>query len=84
MYGSEKNEIIFNNYNSWKKDTEDFQKASKYREKCRYYCDCGHSVIMPYNVDKAICSWCKHYVYKKEKDDKRYFKDKLRQLLNEK
>lgn len=77
MYDSER--IIASN--NWKKDTENFKKSSKYREKHKYYCSCGHSVIIPYFQDRKLCSWCKHWVYK---DDKRFFKDKMRQLLNQK
>lgn len=71
-----------NTGSSWKKDTDRWQMETKEREKHRYYCSCGHSVIIPYQRDKVICSWCKRLVEKKKVDEKRYFKDKMRQLLN--
>lgn len=66
----------------WKNDTRRFQNESHEREKCKYYCSCGHSVIIPYQRDKTICSWCKRVIDKKKIDERRYFKDKMRQLLN--
>ena len=66
----------------WKKDTLRFQKESSERAKIRYYCSCGHSVIIPYQVDKRECDWCHKMLYKKELDEKRYFRDKMRRLLN--
>ena len=68
----------------WKNDTRRFSRESAEREKFRYYCSCGHSVIIPYNRDKRECGWCHKMVYKKNLDEKRYFKDKMRQLLNKK
>ena len=44
---------------SWKEETKIFDSLTK----CRVKCKCGHSVILT-NVDRAICSWCGHYVYK--------------------
>lgn len=69
---------------SWKKDTDKWEKEQHEREKHKYYCTCGHSVILPYNRDETICSWCKHKIRKKDADEKRYFRDKMRQLLNKK
>ena len=37
-----------------------------------YTCSCGHRVvIMPY-VDKVLCNWCKHYVFKNKSDEFKY------------
>ena len=69
---------------SWKEDTNSWQRETMERDKHKYYCSCGHSVIIPYNRDKKMCSWCNHWVHKKKLDERRYFKDKLRQLLNRK
>lgn len=65
----------------WKKDSDNFKKMSEELSKHKYKCKCGHSVIIPYNVDNVICTWCRRTVLK---DDKRYFKDKMRQMLNKK
>lgn len=63
------------------KDTKQFQRKQEELSKCRYKCQCGHSVIIPYNVDTIICTWCRRRV---SKDDKRFFRDKMRQMLNKK
>lgn len=65
----------------WKRDNERWRRETLEREKHKYYCSCGHSVLIPYDRDKKMCNWCKHWVYK---DDRRFFKDKMRQLLNRK
>ena len=67
---------------SWKNDTNSWQRETKERDKHKYYCSCGHSVIIPYDKDKKMCTWCKHWVIKKDIDEKRFFRDKVRQLLN--
>ena len=41
-------------------------------DKSRYYCKCGHSLIMPVWVDRQICSWCGKYVYKDKETEFRY------------
>lgn len=69
---------------SWKRDSNMWKIETRHRERHRYYCTCGHSVMIPYNKDRKMCSWCKHWVDKKKADEKRYFKDKMRQLLNRK
>jgi len=79
MFEDKETNYLFYNAN-WKKDTEEFNRKSSNMEECRYYCSCGHSVIIPYWQDEKICSWCKHKV---RKDDKRYFRDKMRQIMNE-
>lgn len=59
-----------------KKNDDNYTK--KVNEACKYkvYCKCGHSmVIYPFeHIDKKICSWCGHYVYK---NDLVKFKDLL-------
>lgn len=46
----------------------------------KYKCICGKSVLIPYNKDFKICPGCGRKV---RKDSKSYFRDKIRQLLNE-
>ena len=77
-------DLVAKRNHSWTSDTNKWRKETEERDKHKYYCECGHSVIIPYNKDKKMCSWCKHWVYKKEKDERRYFRDKMRQLLNRK
>lgn len=66
----------------WKRGTNSWQRETIARDKHKYYCSCGHSVIIPYSEDKKMCTWCNHWVDKKKVDEKRYFRDKMRQLLN--
>lgn len=40
--------------------------------------NCGHSVLFS-RKDKAICSWCKHYVFK---DKKTEFEYRLKESIN--
>jgi uncharacterized paraquat-inducible protein A len=36
------------------------------------YCqNCGHSITMP-NADRAICSWCKKWVYRTKEIEFKY------------
>lgn len=43
--------------------------------KVKYPCKCcGHKSVIPYWVNRQMCSWCGHYVYKNDIDE---FKDKL-------
>ena len=79
MFGDDNNNYLFYNGN-WKRDTEEFNRKSNNMEECRYYCSCGHSVIIPYWIDKKICSWC-HKVVKKDK--RREFRDNMRKIINE-
>lgn len=30
---------------------------------CRFYCRCGHTVIITPSQDRAMCDWCKRWVY---------------------
>ena len=41
--------------------------------KVKYQCkNCGHKVIIPYNVEKQICSWCNNYVFKNDQEEFKY------------
>lgn len=72
-------------------DTETYKmttaewSAFKYREKLdrimaqnRYYCKCGHSVIIMPKKNKIICSHCGHWIFKNGKDE---FMFRLRERL---
>ena len=51
-----------------KKQNKDwYQAKSDYYDKIRIKCKCGHSLIIPVFVDKQICSWCGHLVYRNKK-----------------
>ena len=52
---------------------EEFSRMSDEYAKVKYQCKyCGHKVVIPYNVKKQICSWCKHYVFRSQQDEFKY------------
>ena len=56
------------------------EEASKYK----YYCKCGHTVVIyPFEKrERKICSWCGQYVYTDPEEQKRYdFKLKMKAIL---
>lgn len=53
----------------WKRLTNEYDKV-------KVRCSCGRRVIIPVWVDKQLCDWCGHYVYR---DKKLEFKEKLKQ-----
>lgn len=42
-------------------------------------CSCSHRVFIPPNVDRIICTWCKHWVYRTKELEKEY---KKKEFLN--
>lgn len=65
---------------NFKEQDKLFQEYSKYR----YYCSCGHTVlIFPMEKrEKKLCSHCGKYVYKdKEKQKKYNFKIKMKAMM---
>lgn len=40
--------------------------------KVKVQCKCGHKVVMPYWVDKQICTWCRNYVFRNKQDEFKY------------
>lgn len=53
---------------------DDIQKIMEAQQKLKVTCSCGHRVLIPKFLKKAICDWCGHWVYKDKKDE---FKEKL-------
>ena len=52
---------------------KEFERMSNEYEKVKYQCNnCGHKVVIPYHVEKQLCSWCKHYVFKNKQDELKY------------
>ena len=57
------------------KDKLTIQQMQKLQDELNNYtytCDCGHRVVIPYNVDKQICQWCHRYVFKSKQDEFKY------------
>ena len=38
----------------------------------RVLCKCSHSILIPPEVNKVICSWCGKYVFKDKKEEFKY------------
>lgn len=54
--------------------TYEIDKYSRILQDHKITCKCGHRMLIPYHVDKMICSWCGNYVYRNKRVE---FKDKL-------
>ncbi len=61
------------------KDDRWYQKQMRELDKSKYRCKCGHRVVIPAWIDRNICDWCGHYVYK---DKETEFKYKLRGAIS--
>jgi len=52
---------------------ENPEKYSNKMHNFKYECKkCGRKAIMPKNVDKVICRWCRNFVFKNSKDEFEY------------
>ena len=63
-------------WRTFKHDNKKFKSLSK----SRYYCYCGHSVIINPPEERTLCKWCGHWVYR---DKNKYFKERLKGYINE-
>lgn len=59
---------------------QEFERQADEYDKVKIRCKCGHRVIVPMWVDKKICSWCGHYVYRNKQLE---FKEKLKEKRKE-
>ena len=58
------------------KDVKKYQdKLAKLKVKCKH---CGHTKVIPKFLDKVICNWCGHAIYR---DPKKEFEERLRSRL---
>lgn len=52
---------------------KEYERMCNEYDKVKYVCTrCGRRNIIPYNVEKVICSWCGRYVFKSKKDEFKY------------
>lgn len=56
----------------------DMEKYTSILTENRTICKCEHSVSIPADIDKVICSWCGYYIFKNKKDE---FKYRMREKL---
>ena len=54
-------------------------KYQDYMNKQKIKCACGHSILIPPHLDKIICDWCNHYVFRNKKAE---FEYRLKESLN--
>lgn len=59
----------------YNEDTKRFNEIAKQKSKCEH---CGHTQLMGFK-DRAICSWCKNYIYK---NDRVKFIYKMKEVKN--
>ena len=63
----------------WKTFYKD-QKKFKALAQNRYYCYCGHSVVINPREKRVMCRHCGHWVYK---DKQEYFKERMKGILKD-
>ena len=50
--------------------TREYERMMDEYEKVKYKCNrCGRKIVIPEWVDKNVCDWCGHYVFKNKKDE---------------
>lgn len=54
---------------------DNIQKIMNEYGEHRRYCKCGHSVVISPKYQRAMCSWCNHWVYEDEEKQKEYDKE---------
>ena len=47
------------------------KKSDKFYEKNRYYCLCGHSVVIFPKEIRVFCTYCGHWVYKDKRKQRK-------------
>ena len=58
---------------------KEFKRMTEEYDKVKYTCKCGHRVVIPYNKEKNICSWCHNYVFKNNQEEFKYrLKEKIK------
>lgn len=70
--------------NEWKTFNQD-EKLFKTLSDNRFYCQCGHSVIIAPKTEKVLCGYCKHLIYR-DKDQQQEYNlkiEKEREILKQ-
>lgn len=49
-----------------------------YYSKYKYKCECSHTQLIPYNLNKVRCDYCGRWIYKSKRSE---FKDKLSSIM---
>ena len=54
-------------------NNQEYERMTREYDKVKYTCKkCGRRVVIPYKVDKQICSWCGNYVFKTNQEEFKY------------
>ena len=53
-------------------------------EKVKYRCKCGHTLYIPKNVDRLICTHCGVYFFPDKEKEKEYRMQEFRKKFREK
>ena len=54
-------------------NNQEYKRMTREYDKVKYTCKkCGRRVVIPYKVDKQICSWCGNYVFKTNQEEFKY------------
>ena len=52
---------------------KEYERMTYEYDKVKYRCkNCGRKVIIPYNAEKLLCTWCGNYVFKNNQEEFRY------------
>lgn len=54
---------------TYKDDTRYFADLQSRKRTCKY---CGHTQSMHILLDKVVCRWCHHYIFRNELDEFKY------------
>ena len=61
---------------------KEYQRMSNEYDKIKIKCSyCGRKMVVPMWIDKRLCSWCGHYIFRNKKLE---FEDKLKKKIKEK
>lgn len=51
-----------------KRTKQEMDRMIKFNTNNTYKCSCGHSVVIYPTQTKRLCTWCNHFVFRKEND----------------
>ena len=57
----------------------EMEKMFETYNKETFKCSCGHSVAIPYNMGKRLCTYCGKYVFRDKQEE---FKYRLKEVIS--
>jgi len=61
-------------------EAEKDRRKTAVLEKCRVYCECGHSIPFRVGIDRLICNFCGHWVYRNDEIKHKYDEDNFKRM----